>query len=569
MGPDSTNEQKRQAPHNLEAEQALIGAILVEKSALDAVSDFLEAGHFFDPLHGQIFDTASALIRANRPADAITLRTYFENSEDIRNGLTVPQYIGNLVANATTTINAQAYGRTIYDLATRRALIIIGEDMVTDAYDASVLTEDLIREATGLLREETSGEGWPEPDPSVLNRITQAAPQMPLAGFGTELAAYIRAAAAALGAPIDYVGLAIIAGAAGCIGARRYVEIWAGWKEPAIIWVALVGDPSTNKTPATEPVREALTAVEAEKLEKHQPIEEAYEAAATQAKAVKRAWEKAVESAMKNGHDVPPMPDAAREPRAPVRPRAWIANATIEKLARILAEQPGGLINFCDELAGLIGSFDRYGGEGGDRAFHLELYGGRPYRLDRVKDGSIDIQNMAVSLLGTIQPDRLNRLVLSGDNDGLACRFFYAWPEPRAKQRPATKPDLSTLTNVFRRLGCLETSAIIPVADNGIAVFETWWTGSHDAATKATTGMLAEAYGKMNGSVLRLALVFEYLNWGNADPRHSHAEPQQVSLASIRAAIEFVETWAKPMARRVFAEASVPQADRNAATLAA
>ena len=520
MGQNSTDEQERQVPHNLEAEQALLGAILLDNSALDAVSDFLQEGHFFDPLHQETFGALVADIGSGLRVSAILLKTAFEGRPLMRPDLTVPQYIGNLVANATTTINAKAYGRTVFDLATRRALIIIGEDTVTGAYDARVPTHDLIRQTTGRLREEATEEGWPEPDPSVCNRVTRAAPEMPLAGFGTELAAYIRAAAAALGAPIDYVGLAIIAGAAGCIGARRYVEIWSGWKEPAIIWVALVGDPSTNKTPATEPVREALTAVEAEKLEKHQPIEEAYEAAATQAKAVKRAWEKAVEVAMKNAHDVPPMPDAAREPKAPVRPRAWIANATIEKLARILAEQPGGLINFCDELAGLIGSFDRYGGEGGDRAFHLELYGGRPYRLDRVKDGSIDIPNMAVSLLGTIQPDRLNRLVLSGDNDGLACRFFYAWPEPRAKQRPATKPDPSTLTDAFRRLGSLVNSAIIPVADNGVAVFEAWWTGPHDAATKATTGMLAEAYGKMNGSVLRLALVFEYLTWGgNADPK--------------------------------------------------
>jgi len=557
----------RRAPHNLEANEALLGAILVNNEAMDRVSSFLEPHHFFDPLHQQIFETARELIRAGRLATPITLRTYFESAPPVGN-LTVPQYLGTLAANATTLINVVDYAQTIVDLAARRSLIVIGEDMVTGAYEISISSPELVRKTKGLLSEvESSGSGWPVVDASVLNRAVEAAPEIPLAGFGSKLSGYVRAAAAALGAPVDYLGLAIIAGAAGCIGARRFVEVWPGWKEPAILWAALVGDPSTNKTPATEPVREALAAVEAEKLDQHKPVEEAHAAASMQAKAVKRAWEKAVEKALRDGHDVPPMPDAAREPTAPIRPRTWVVNATIEKLARILAEQPGGVVNFSDELAGLFGSFDRYGGEGGDRAFYLELYGGRSYRIDRVKDGSIDIPHMAVSLLGTIQPDRLHRLVLSGDNDGLACRFLYAWPEARAKKRPASKPNLNVLVDAFKRLGSLEGSAVIPVSDEGSAAFEVWWTGVHDAATKAASGMLAEAYGKMNGGVLRIALLFEYLAWASAD-HGTNLEPRHVSLASIRSAIDFVESWAKPMARRVFAEVSVPLADRNAAVLA-
>ena len=213
-----------------------------------------------------------------------------------------------------------------------------------------------------------------------------------------------------------------------------------------------------------------------------------------------------------------------------------------------------------------MGSFDRYGGEGGDRAFYLELFGGRSYRLDRVKDGSIDIPHMAVSILGTIQPDRLNRLVLSGDNDGLACRFMYAWPEARTKKKPGAKPDTEALLRVFKRLGDLDAFNVVQVSDEGVALFEKWWAGPHDAATKAASGMLAEAYGKMNGGTLRLALVFEYLTWASSD--NTVTEPRRVMAASISAAIDFVELWAKPMARRVFAEASVPHADRNAAVLA-
>jgi replicative DNA helicase len=128
----------RRAPHNIEAEQALLGAILVNNEAHDRVSGFLEAQHFFDPLHQQIFATLSKLIASGKQATPITLRTFFETAEPIDQTLSVPQYLGRLAANAATIINARDYGRTIYDLATRRQLILIGEDMVNAAFDAPV-----------------------------------------------------------------------------------------------------------------------------------------------------------------------------------------------------------------------------------------------------------------------------------------------------------------------------------------------------------------------------------------------------------------------------------------------
>ena len=71
----------RAAPHNIEAEQALLGAMLVNNEAHDRVSSFLEAHHFYDPLHQQIYDTASKLIASGKQATPITLRTFFETAE--------------------------------------------------------------------------------------------------------------------------------------------------------------------------------------------------------------------------------------------------------------------------------------------------------------------------------------------------------------------------------------------------------------------------------------------------------------------------------------------------------
>jgi replicative DNA helicase len=127
----------RSAPHNIEAEQALLGAILVNNEALYRVSDFLEPRHFFEPVHQGIYEIAGSLIRVGKIANPVTLKTFLPAAVDIA-GLTVSQYLARLAAEATTVINAEDYGRTIYDLFIRRSLIVIGEEMVNVAFDAPV-----------------------------------------------------------------------------------------------------------------------------------------------------------------------------------------------------------------------------------------------------------------------------------------------------------------------------------------------------------------------------------------------------------------------------------------------
>ena len=137
LAPEPGTPAYRSAPHNIEAEQSLLGAILVNNDAFYRVSDFLEPKHYFEPLHQTIFETASSLIRMGKIATPVTLKTFLPADTDI-GGMTIGQYLARLAAEATTIINAQDYGRTIYDLALRRDLIGIGEDMVNVAYDAPV-----------------------------------------------------------------------------------------------------------------------------------------------------------------------------------------------------------------------------------------------------------------------------------------------------------------------------------------------------------------------------------------------------------------------------------------------
>ncbi|KJC50966.1 DNA helicase [Bradyrhizobium sp. LTSPM299] len=155
LAPDAGTPAFRSAPHNIEAEQSLLGAILVNNDAFYRVSDFLEGKHFFEPLHQTIYETASSLIKMGKVATPVTLKTFLPADTDI-GGMTVSQYLARLAAEATTIINAQDYGRTVYDLSLRRDLIKIGEDIVNVAFDAPVdfapraQIEDAERQLYGL-----------------------------------------------------------------------------------------------------------------------------------------------------------------------------------------------------------------------------------------------------------------------------------------------------------------------------------------------------------------------------------------------------------------------------------
>ena len=126
----------RLAPHNVEAEQALLGAILVNNEAFYRVSDFLQPEHFYEPVHRAIYEIVGKIIRSGKAATPITTKTYLP--DQLIAEVTMPVYLARLAAEATTVLNAADYGQSVYDLAIRRNLIQIGEEMTATAYDADV-----------------------------------------------------------------------------------------------------------------------------------------------------------------------------------------------------------------------------------------------------------------------------------------------------------------------------------------------------------------------------------------------------------------------------------------------
>jgi len=152
--PEPESDSYRSPPHNIEAEQALLGAILVNNEACDRVSSFLDPSHFFEAVHARIYEAAATFIRAGKLASPVTLKTYFERDETLKE-IGGPAYLARLAAAATTIINAEEYGRAIYELAQRRKLIDIGSDIVNTSFDTPVdmTARDLIETAEQSLYE--------------------------------------------------------------------------------------------------------------------------------------------------------------------------------------------------------------------------------------------------------------------------------------------------------------------------------------------------------------------------------------------------------------------------------
>jgi len=127
----------RTPPHNFEAEQALLGALMLNNRAYDKVSEFLRADHFAEPAHGRIYSACVKLIERGQIANPVTLKTYLEQ-DNVLTEIGGPEYLAQLAGAVVSIINAGDYGRLIFDLHLRRELIALGGDVVNTAYESNV-----------------------------------------------------------------------------------------------------------------------------------------------------------------------------------------------------------------------------------------------------------------------------------------------------------------------------------------------------------------------------------------------------------------------------------------------
>jgi replicative DNA helicase len=126
---------QRLPPANIQAEQALLGAVLANNRAYERIAEFLAPEHFADPIHGRIYRAIVRRIEAGQLADAVTLKAEFEHS-GVLEEVGGSAYLAQLLAAMVGIINASEYGRAIHDAWLRRQLIEVGETVVNNAFGA-------------------------------------------------------------------------------------------------------------------------------------------------------------------------------------------------------------------------------------------------------------------------------------------------------------------------------------------------------------------------------------------------------------------------------------------------
>ncbi|SEA23576.1 replicative DNA helicase [Rubrimonas cliftonensis] len=138
MADGEAGREMRVNPHNIEAEQALLGALLVNNEVFDRIAMLIEPRHFYEPLHGRIFELAARRIQSGALATPVTLKPFLESDPAIAE-LGGVGYLARLAGAAISVYSAKDYAQTIHDLALRRELILLGDEI---AGRASAVTVD-------------------------------------------------------------------------------------------------------------------------------------------------------------------------------------------------------------------------------------------------------------------------------------------------------------------------------------------------------------------------------------------------------------------------------------------
>lgn len=279
-------------------------------------------------------------------------------------------------------------------------------------------------------------------------------------------------------------------------GNTRWLELKRGWSAPPILWGAIVGESGTAKTPAFKLVMRPARERQRKALARHAEATKQYEAELARWEKEFAAWKRSKDPT----EDPPPKPDP------PQAERFVVSYTTVEALAPILLANPRGLLLARDELAGWVGSFDRYAGKGkagADAANWLSMFNAESVIVDR-KTGAprtIHVPMAAVGVVGGIQPGILQRALGEEHREsGLAARLLLTCPPRRAKRW--TEADIdpraeAALARLFDRLYDLQPAASEdgdprPVVVRLDAAAKAAWTSYYDAHAAEQTDLTGD-----------------------------------------------------------------------------
>lgn len=450
------------------------------------------------------------------------------------------------------------------------------EEMIDELDDGDIVREEVqtveegIKEAVAEARSHKKGD----PDMSILLGGKHSAPKLPISLLGKRLVKVVREQAQAAASSEDFIFAALLSGASAVVGNSVRIRVRPGFEQTPILWCQMIGNPSTNKTPAASTVTAALYTLEARYRPFYQQALKAWEAASEKAEGKLKAYEarkKAIQSEGTEWNEERPE-DSFAPPRPPKRP--FIHNdVTIEYFLQEQSRSPRGFMVFRDELSGWLGSMERYS-EGTDRAMWLETYNGSTFKVGRVKTGddALEIPRICAPVLGGIQPERLMQIVGEGtSDDGLLARFLPFWPDFHFRQMAHDTVDNFVIVETFQRLSEITMEdgqpQVLPFTTPAFQFFAKW-SDNRKKQERNEPVALQNVFGKAEGQVARIAGLFQLLWWAAEDVLGEDEPPKHVSVEAVKAAIRFREEYIAPMQRRVFTHATETDEVANARTIA-
>jgi len=388
----------------------------------------------------------------------------------------------------------------------------------------------------------------------------------------------VLADAKAIGCDASYIALPLLSALASAIGNTRVIQLKQGWREPAIVWTAIVGESGTHKTPAFKAAMKAIRKAQSKAFKEHEVALAKWETERLQYEAALTGWKR--DAVKKPGGGSLPV-DPPGKPTPPIVRRYIVNDTTTEALAPILLGNPRGVLLARDELAGWLGSFDRYAkaGKGGaDSAHWLSMHNGEALTIDR-KTGippTIHVPSASVSIAGGIQPGILKRALGQEHHEsGLLARLLFAMPPRRVKcwtdadMDPATEAavaavfdSLFTLMPVTNADGD-EWPRVVMLADDGKAAWVRFYN-EHAKEQANLSGDEAAAWSKLEGYAARFALIFHLIRCVTSDS--TLLDKTRVDEASIAAGVVLAR-WFGNEARRVYAILGESDDDRESRRL--
>jgi replicative DNA helicase len=464
----------RQPPHNLEAEEAVLGAVLASGQLLAEVAALLEEADFYRPAHRAIWRALLRLADRDQPTDPVTVLGELDDSGELADVGGGP-FLHTLVEAVPTVANAGHYARLVAETARRRRVIDLGIRLANSDANPAVLAH-LAGELADTTTTANGGRGWELPVPFGAIGEVSAFPVEVLPGW---LGEYVAGVATATQTPPDLAGMLALAVLATVAAGAVEVEPRSGWREPLCLFVAVGMDAGTRKSSVFSAMTRPVADFEREQAAAALPgITEtavlrriADQAAATAEAAAGKAPAGKQEEA--RAEAIARAAEAASLVVPPL-PRWLVDDATPEALAGLLATygriallSPEG--DVFDQMAG------RYNQSSGPNlGVYLKGHAGDLLKVDRRGRPPEYVERPCLTIGLAVQPEVLRGLASRPGfgGRGLLARFLYSLPPSLVGHRqPGTPPvPLEVADRYALELQALAASLNAPAGEGGPAV---------------------------------------------------------------------------------------------------